>query len=67
MAGPGAPDDLRVGHLTQEWLATSDDPGASGGYRHHQSRIEPHPAVHDERFQDQLVGELARFTATRLR
>jgi hypothetical protein len=21
--GPGAPDDLRLGHLTQEWLATS--------------------------------------------
>ena len=26
MGGPGAPDDLRLGHLTQEWLATSDDP-----------------------------------------
>jgi NAD(P)-dependent dehydrogenase (short-subunit alcohol dehydrogenase family) len=22
MGGPGAPDDLRLGHLTQEWLAT---------------------------------------------
>src|SRR3954451_164009 len=33
MGGPGAPDDLRLGHLTQEWLATSDDPAArtSGG------------------------------------
>src|SRR3954451_981873 len=32
--GAGAPDDLRLGHLTQEWLATSDDPEAltSGGY-----------------------------------
>jgi NAD(P)-dependent dehydrogenase (short-subunit alcohol dehydrogenase family) len=68
MGGPGAPDDLRLGHLTQEWLATSDDPDApSGGYWHHQRRIEPHPAVHEERFQDQLVDELARFTATRLR
>jgi len=26
MGGPGAPDDLRLGHLTQEWLATSDEP-----------------------------------------
>ena len=36
MGGPGAPDDLRLGHLTQEWLATSDDPEArtSGGYWH---------------------------------
>src|SRR2546430_1255375 len=28
MGGPGAPDDLRLGHLTQEWLATSDAPEA---------------------------------------
>jgi NAD(P)-dependent dehydrogenase (short-subunit alcohol dehydrogenase family) len=49
MGGPNAPDDLRLGHLTQEWLATSDDPAArtSGGYWYHQRRIEPHPAVHD--------------------
>src|SRR5947209_6036099 len=42
MGGPGAPDDLRLGHLTQEWLATSDDPQAltSGGYWHHQRRAE---------------------------
>jgi NAD(P)-dependent dehydrogenase (short-subunit alcohol dehydrogenase family) len=68
MGGPGAPDDLRLGHLTQEWLATSQDPDArtSGGYWHHQRRIEPHPAVCDRRFQDQLLEELAGFTATRL-
>ena len=24
MGGPSAPDDLRLGHLTQEWLATRD-------------------------------------------
>jgi NAD(P)-dependent dehydrogenase (short-subunit alcohol dehydrogenase family) len=68
MGGPGAPDDLRLGHLTQEWLATSDDPEArtSGGYWHHQRRAEPHGAVRDRRFQDQLLEDLARFTATRL-
>src|SRR5436305_959136 len=68
MGGPGAPGDLRLGHVTQEWLATSDDPDAltSGGYWHHQRRIEPHPAVHDRRFQDQLLDDLARSTATRL-
>jgi NAD(P)-dependent dehydrogenase (short-subunit alcohol dehydrogenase family) len=34
MGGPGAPDDLDLGHQTQEWLATSDDPQAltTGGY-----------------------------------
>jgi len=68
MGGPGAPDDLRLGHLTQEWLATSDDREArtSGGYWHHQRRVEPAPSVHDEQFQDQLVEDLARFTGTRL-
>jgi NAD(P)-dependent dehydrogenase (short-subunit alcohol dehydrogenase family) len=68
MGGPGAPDDLRLGHLTQEWLATSDDPEAlvSGGYWHHQRRVEPHPAVGDRRFQDDLLEELARFTGTAL-
>jgi NAD(P)-dependent dehydrogenase (short-subunit alcohol dehydrogenase family) len=68
MGGVGAPDDLRLGHLTQEWLATSDEPESrtSGGYWHHQRRAEPDPAVHDHRFQNELLEELARFTATRL-
>jgi NAD(P)-dependent dehydrogenase (short-subunit alcohol dehydrogenase family) len=68
MGGAGAPDDLRLGHLTQEWLATSDDPQAltSGGYWYHQRRTEPAPAVHDRQFQDELLDALARFTATPL-
>jgi NAD(P)-dependent dehydrogenase (short-subunit alcohol dehydrogenase family) len=68
MGGPGASDDLRLGHLTQEWLATSDEPEArtSGGFWHHQRRTQPAPAVHDEHFQDDLLGALARFTATPL-
>jgi NAD(P)-dependent dehydrogenase (short-subunit alcohol dehydrogenase family) len=65
MGGPGAPDDLRLGHVTQTWLATSDDPDArvSGGYWHHQRRSEPHPAARDRRFQEQLLDALARVTA----
>src|SRR3954469_7158784 len=68
MGGAGATDDLRLGHLTQEWLASSDDPEActSGGYWYHQERKEPAAAVHDERFQDELLEELARFTGTPL-
>jgi hypothetical protein len=64
MGGPSAPDDLRLGHLTQEWLATSDDPQArtSGGYWHHQQRTQPAPAAHDRQFQDDLLDALARFT-----
>ncbi len=66
MGGPSAPDDLRLGHLTQAWLAVSDDPDArtTGGYWHHQRLQKPHPAVHDERFQDELLDTLARFTHT---
>ena len=68
MGGPGAPDDLRLGHLTQEWLATSDDPEArtSGGYWFHQRRHQAHPAVHDEQFQNNLLDHLAGITGERL-
>lgn len=68
MGGPGAPDDLRPGHLTQEWLATSNDAEAltSGGYWHHQRREQPTAAVSDARFQDLLLIELARATGTAL-
>ena len=64
MGGPGAPDDLRLGHLTQEWLATSDEAEArsSGGYWFHQQLRTPHTAAHDSRFQDKLLDALARFT-----
>jgi NAD(P)-dependent dehydrogenase (short-subunit alcohol dehydrogenase family) len=68
MGGAGAPDDLRLGHLTQEWLATSGDPEAltSGGYWYHQHREKPHPAVRDERFQNELLDHLAGLTGERL-
>jgi NAD(P)-dependent dehydrogenase (short-subunit alcohol dehydrogenase family) len=68
MGGPGAPDDLRLGHLTQEWLATSDEPEArtSGGYWYHQRRRPPHTAALDPRFQDELLAALARFTGAPL-
>jgi NAD(P)-dependent dehydrogenase (short-subunit alcohol dehydrogenase family) len=66
MGGPNAPDDLRLGHLTQEWLATSEDPEArgSGGYWYHQQRRTPPAAVTDPRFQDELLAALAAFTGT---
>jgi NAD(P)-dependent dehydrogenase (short-subunit alcohol dehydrogenase family) len=62
MGGPGAPDDLELGHVTQVWLAVSDDQQArtSGRYWYHQRPQAPHPAVTDERFGDQLLDALAR-------
>jgi Dehydrogenases with different specificities (related to short-chain alcohol dehydrogenases) len=68
MGGAGATDDLRLGHLTQQWLATSDDPAAvtTGGYWHHQQRRQPHPAVLDTRAQDALVHALEQTTGVTL-
>jgi NAD(P)-dependent dehydrogenase (short-subunit alcohol dehydrogenase family) len=68
MGGAGAPDDLRLGHLTQEWLASSDAPEArtTGGYWHHQRRAEPHPSVNDVSFQAALLDELAAATGVEL-
>ena len=68
MGGPSAPDDLKLGHLTQEWLAVSDDSDAltTGGFWHHQRLRKPHPAAHDRRFQDELLHALAGLTRTSL-
>ncbi|MDO4231153.1 MAG: SDR family NAD(P)-dependent oxidoreductase [Lautropia sp.] len=64
MGGPSAPDDLRLGHKTQEWLAVSNDRDAlsTGGYWHHQQRQKAHPAASDVTFQNRLLDELARAT-----
>jgi NAD(P)-dependent dehydrogenase (short-subunit alcohol dehydrogenase family) len=68
MGGPGAPDDLEMGHLTQIWLAVSDDPAAtvSGGYWYHRQRQTPAAEVSDPAFQDQLVAKLAELTGVSL-
>jgi NAD(P)-dependent dehydrogenase (short-subunit alcohol dehydrogenase family) len=68
MGGRGAPDDLEQGHLTQTWLATSDQPAAktSGGLWYHRERQEPAAQSLDPRFQDQLVAKLAEITGVKL-
>ena len=68
MGGPGAPDDLEMGHLTQTWLATSEDAAAatSGGYWYHRKRQQPSPEALDPQFQDQLVDRLAELTGVEL-
>ena len=68
MGGPGASDDLGLGHDTQSWLAVSDDPAATvtGHYWHHRRHRRPAPEVNDPAFQDQLVGTLAGITGTPL-
>jgi NAD(P)-dependent dehydrogenase (short-subunit alcohol dehydrogenase family) len=68
MGGPGAPDDLGLGAVTQVWLAVSDDPAAlvSGRLFHHQREQEPHPAVRDERFGEELVAYCERISGVAL-
>jgi NAD(P)-dependent dehydrogenase (short-subunit alcohol dehydrogenase family) len=68
MGGPGAPDDLELGHRTQEWLAVGEDPAAkvTGGYWFHQQRQAPAPAALDEDFQQRLLRELASVTGVSL-
>ena len=68
MGGASAPDDLEEGHLTQTWLATSDDPAAkvSGAYWHHRKQRKPAAQSQDPEFQDQLVEKLAELTGVGL-
>jgi NAD(P)-dependent dehydrogenase (short-subunit alcohol dehydrogenase family) len=68
MGGAAATDDLEEGHLTQTWLAVSDDPAAkiSGAYWFHRQRQAPAAEASDVRFQDQLVSALAKLTGVSL-
>lgn len=68
MGGPSASDDLALGHVTQAWLATTDNPKAlvSGRYWHHQRTETPHPAVYDEEAQNELLAALAEHTGFHL-
>jgi NAD(P)-dependent dehydrogenase (short-subunit alcohol dehydrogenase family) len=68
MGGPGAPDDLEQGHLTQTWLAASDEAAATvtGGYWHHRRRQAPANAASDPGFQDRLCAKLAELSGVPL-
>lgn len=68
MGGAGATDDLDEGHLTQTWLAVSDDPAAqvSGAYWFHRRKQAPAAEAADVRFQDQLIASLAKLTGISL-
>ena len=68
MGGTAAPDSLEQGHITQVWLATSDDRGAAvtGNYWYHQRIQNPASAVNDRTFQDSMLEELGRLTGLTL-
>ncbi|MFT3877474.1 MAG: SDR family NAD(P)-dependent oxidoreductase [Propioniciclava sp.] len=65
MGGPSATDDLTEGHRTQEWLATAapgDITPRTGGYWHHLTVRNPHPATLERRVQDELIDALEKRT-----
>jgi NAD(P)-dependent dehydrogenase (short-subunit alcohol dehydrogenase family) len=68
MGGPAAPDDLDKGHVTQSWLATSDDPDAlaTGDYFYDRRRRQPYSATRSVDFQDELLGALEDLTGVTL-
>jgi len=68
MGGPGAPDDLDQAHLTQAWLAASDDAAArtTAGYFYHLERREPNPQAHDVALQDGLLDTCAKISGVEL-
>jgi NAD(P)-dependent dehydrogenase (short-subunit alcohol dehydrogenase family) len=57
MGGAGAPDDMDQAHLTQSWLAVSDEPRAkvTGGYFYHLRPLAPSPQARKAMLQDRLI------------
>ena len=68
MGGPGAPDNLEQGHVTQVLLATGDPSMAdeSGALWHHQRPQQAAAMTSDPDFQDRLIDTLARITGVPL-
>lgn len=68
MGGAGAPDDLTLGHVTQAWLAASEDAAAkvSGKYFFHQELREVNPAARRADLQDQLLAYCAKLSGVAL-
>ena len=65
MGGPSAPGSLLEGHRTQDWLATArpeDIVPRTGGYWHHRTPRDPHPAALDQAFQEELIRHLEALT-----
>ena len=64
MGGPGAPDDMDQAHLTQAWLAVSDDTeaNASGGYFYHLRSRAPNPQAMNPALQDRLLEICAKLS-----
>ncbi|MEV2233908.1 SDR family NAD(P)-dependent oxidoreductase [Streptomyces phaeochromogenes] len=69
MGGPGAPDDLDQGPVTQAWLAVSDDEAAkvTGWHFYHQEERSVPAEAHEATVQDALLDYCAELTGTSIR
>ena len=68
MGGPGATDDLKQGHLTQVWLATSEDAEAkvTGRYFYHQREAKLLPAAQQQDVQEKFIEACEQISGIRL-
>jgi NAD(P)-dependent dehydrogenase (short-subunit alcohol dehydrogenase family) len=64
MGGPGAPDNLEEGAMTQAWLAVSNDKEAlvSGRFFYHKKLQKFHPVATNTMVQNKLMMEYERIT-----
>ena len=69
MGGSGAPDSLALGHVTQAWLAVSEDAAArvTGGYFYHQKRRPVSAAASRVDLQDRLLDCCRDLTGVEIR
>jgi NAD(P)-dependent dehydrogenase (short-subunit alcohol dehydrogenase family) len=68
MGGAGAPDDMDQAHLTQAWLAASDEPEAkvTGRYFYHLHQLAPNPQANNAALQDRLTAICAELSGVPL-
>jgi NAD(P)-dependent dehydrogenase (short-subunit alcohol dehydrogenase family) len=69
MGGAAAPDDMDQAHLTQAWLAVSDDPEAkvSGDYFYHLRPRTPNPQAKSAALQERLIEICAELSGVAFR
>jgi hypothetical protein len=62
------PDDLNQAHLTQAWLAVSNEPAAlvTGQYFYHMRPRQPNPQVYDIALQHGLLDACERLSGVAL-
>jgi NAD(P)-dependent dehydrogenase (short-subunit alcohol dehydrogenase family) len=68
MGGADAPDDMDQAHLTQAWLAVSDEPEAkvTGRYFYHLRPRAPNPKARNAALQDRLIEICAELSGVAL-